>query len=44
VHKFVWQSTIGTTILYGAFIMHFLLGFYALYERHMVHWTGSELA
>jgi adenylate cyclase len=43
VHKFIWQSVPGTTILYGAFILHFLLGLYALYERRMVHWTGSEL-
>jgi adenylate cyclase len=44
IHKFVWQSMIGTTALYGAFILHFFLGLYALYERRMVHWTGSELA
>jgi adenylate cyclase len=44
IHKFVWQSMIGTTVLYGAFILHFFLGLYALYERRMVHWTGSELA
>jgi adenylate cyclase len=44
VHKFVWQSVIGTTALYSAFILHFFLGLYALYERRMVHWTGSELA
>lgn len=44
IHKFVWQSVIGTTMLYGAFILHFFLGLYALYERRMVHWTGSELA
>jgi adenylate cyclase len=43
VHKFIWQSLPGTTVLYGAFILHFLLGLYALYERRMVHWTGSEL-
>jgi adenylate cyclase len=44
IHKFVWQSIIGTVVLYGAFILHFFLGLYALYERRMVHWTGSELA
>jgi adenylate cyclase len=44
VHKFVWQSLPGTVVLYGAFILHFLLGLYALYERRMVHWTASELA
>lgn len=44
VHKFVWQSMLGTTVLYGAFLAHFALGLYALYERRMVHWTGSEVA
>jgi adenylate cyclase len=44
IHKFIWQSVIGTMVLYGAFTVHFLLGHYALYERRMVHWTGSELA
>ena len=44
VHKFIWQSTIGTTVLYGAFLVHFVLGLFALYERRTVHWTGSEVA
>jgi adenylate cyclase len=44
IHRLVWQSAIGTTVLYGAFVLHFALGLYALYERRMVHWTGSELA
>jgi adenylate cyclase len=44
VHKFIWQSTIGTTVLYGAFLVHFSLGLFALYERRTVHWSGSELA
>jgi adenylate cyclase len=44
IHKFVWQSVIGTIVLYGAFIVHFLLGLYALYERRMAHWSFSELA
>ncbi len=44
VHKFIWQSVPGTTMLYGAFILHFCLGLYALYERRMAYWTGSELA
>jgi adenylate cyclase len=44
VHEFVWHSLPGTVVLYGAFIAHFALGLYALYERRMVHWTGSELA
>ena len=44
VHKFVWQGLIGTIVLYSAFVIHFALGLYALYERRMVNWTGSELA
>jgi adenylate cyclase len=44
IHKFVWQSAIGTAVLYGAFIVHFSLGLYALYERRMAHWSFSELA
>jgi adenylate cyclase len=44
IHKFVWQSVIGTIVLYGAFILHFALGLYALYERRMAHWSFSELA
>jgi adenylate cyclase len=42
-HRFVWESLVGTTVLYGAFVVHFFLGLYALYERRMVHWTGAEL-
>ena len=31
-------------ILYGAFLVHFALGLFALYERRTVHRSGSELA
>jgi adenylate cyclase len=44
IHKLVWQSVAGTVVLYSAFVVHFMLGLYALYERRMLHWTGSELA
>jgi adenylate cyclase len=44
IHKFVWQSVIGTAVLYGAFTVHFFLGLCALYERRMTHWAASELA
>ena len=44
IQKFVWQSVIGTIVLYGAFVVHCFLGLYALYERRVTHWTGSELA
>src|SRR3984893_19000759 len=37
VHKVIWHSTIGTTVLYGAFLVHFALGLFALYARRMLH-------
>jgi adenylate cyclase len=43
VQKFIWQGWIGTTALYAALTVHFLLGLYALYERRRLHWTPSEL-
>jgi adenylate cyclase len=43
LHKFVWQGAIGTVLLYGAFVTHFSLGLYALYERRTVHWSAAEL-
>jgi adenylate cyclase len=42
VHLFIWDSVIGTTALYGAMVVHFILGLWALYERRRLHWTGSE--
>ncbi|HTW68478.1 MAG TPA: adenylate/guanylate cyclase domain-containing protein [Acetobacteraceae bacterium] len=44
VQKFIWQGWIGTTALYSALTVHFVLGLYALYERRRLHWTPSELA
>ena len=44
VQKFIWQGWIGTTALYSALTVHFLLGLYALYERRRLHWTPPELA
>jgi adenylate cyclase len=44
VHRFIWQSAVGTTALYGALVIHFMLGLWALYERRRLHWTASELA
>ena len=43
VQKFIWQGWIGTTALYLALTVHFLLGLYALYERRRLHWTPAEL-
>jgi adenylate cyclase len=44
VQKFIWQGVIGTTALYLALTIHFLLGLYAFYERRRLHWTPPELA
>ena len=33
IHDFVWHSTPGTIVLYGAFVIHFTLALYALYAR-----------
>jgi adenylate cyclase len=44
VQKFIWQGWIGTTALYTALSVHFVLGLYALYERRRLHWTPPELA
>ena len=43
MQKFIWQGVLGTTALYSAFVVHFLLGLYALYERRSVHWTAQEV-
>jgi adenylate cyclase len=44
VQKFIWQGWIGTTALYSALSIHFVLGLFALYERRRLHWTPPELA
>ena len=44
VQKFIWQGWVGTTALYSALTVHFVLGLYALYERRRLHWTPPELA
>lgn len=40
----IWQSPLGTALLYGAFAVHFALALYTLYERRhwklpMIEWT-----
>ena len=44
VQKSIWQGWIGTTALYSALTVHFVLGLYALYERRRLHWTPAEFA
>jgi adenylate cyclase len=43
VQKFIWQGWIGTTLLYAALTVHFVLGLYALFERRRLHWSPPEL-
>ncbi len=42
VQRWIWQGVIGTAALYGALIVHFLLGLRALYERRDYGWRLSE--
>src|SRR5271163_4691430 len=42
VQKFIWQGVLGTTALYSALAVHFVLGLSAFYERRRVHWTPAE--
>jgi adenylate cyclase len=44
VDLFIWDGVIGTAALYGALVVHFALGLWALYERRRLHWNASELA
>jgi adenylate cyclase len=44
VQKFIWQGWPGTILLYGALVIHFGLGLWALYERRSLHWTPAEVA
>src|SRR5579862_479418 len=39
----VWWSWPGTILLYGAFIVHGLLGLYALWRRQMLRMPAWEL-
>src|SRR5258707_6984878 len=43
IHDCVWHSVPGTTVLYGAFAIHFTLALYALYARRSFHISAGEL-
>ncbi len=43
VQKWLWQGIAGTTLLYGALSVHFVLGMWALYERRHFGWTRAEI-
>ncbi len=42
--KVIWQSVVGTTLLYGALLTHAGLGLWSLYARRYVGWTRLEVA
>lgn len=39
----VWRNPIGTFLLYGAFLVHFVLALYAVYERRTLRIPFPEL-
>ncbi|WP_083743677.1 adenylate/guanylate cyclase domain-containing protein [Methylobacterium radiotolerans] len=38
----VWLNPVGLTLLYGALVVHLLLGLQALYAARFFHWRPSE--
>jgi adenylate cyclase len=42
--KAIWRNPIATALLYGAVLVHFLLGLYALYSRRTLRMPPRELA
>jgi adenylate cyclase len=42
IQKWIWQSVPGTVALYGALLVHVLLGLQALYARRHFRWTRAE--
>ena len=43
VQKWIWQGVIGTTLLYGALLIHPCLGVWSLYARRYVGWRPPEI-
>ena len=39
----LWSSSLGTLLLYGAFVVHFLLALWAVYERRTFRLPPAEL-
>jgi adenylate cyclase len=44
IQKWIWQGPVGTAALYGALVIHFLLGLQALYKRRDYGWRPGEAA
>ena len=42
--KLIWRNPVSTGLLYGAVLVHFLLGLYALYSRRTLRMPLRELA
>ena len=38
----VWRNPVGTTLLYGSLIIHFLLALWAIYERRELKFSFAE--
>ena len=42
-HMAFWLSPVGTLLLYPAFLVHGLLGLWALYQRRYFRWKATEI-
>src|ERR1700744_3377246 len=42
-HVALWQSAIGTLLLYPALLVHGSLGLWALYRRRYFRWKAAEI-
>lgn len=42
-HMVLWHSSIGTLLLYPAFLVHGSLGLWALYQRRYFRWKTTEI-
>lgn len=43
VQKWIWRGVIGTTLFWGALLIHACLGLWSLYARRYVGWTRTEV-
>jgi hypothetical protein len=42
IHEWIWHGPIGGTALYVAFLIHFLLALWALYQRRSIRMGWGE--
>jgi len=43
IHEKIWSSRVGSLVLYGAFLIHFALALWALYERRSFRMGVGEI-